>query len=239
VGVSDSFDVGTLQGIDGGSRGRHASVAMRLDGVKVDDGDDDETDDAIDGATLNATVVSSSDPDPDPDQVDAKYRKHKTSRNGGTVTRNGSVTDASHDHPVPQKAAHHGWAPWRRGGGVPAVDLGDAGDDAEDDAAAHDLDHETETQRDENSGEWAERKPRPQPSSRGVADDWVPGMPVVVQGKALRISQIRQLTVLPLTLVTVVHTSRYTRPAKGRLLPLTVYSYASRKIDTFRKFQNK
>ena len=239
VGVSDSFDVGTLQGIDGGSRGRHASVAMRLDGVKVDDGDDDKTDDAIDGATLIATVVSSSDPDPDPDQVDAKYRKHKTPRNGGTVTRNGSVTDASHDHPVPQKAAHHGWAPWRRGGGVPAVDLGDAGDDAEDDAAAHDLDHETETQRDENSGEWAERKPRPQPSSRGVADDWVPGMPVVVQGKALRISQIRQLTVLPLTLVTVVHTSRYTRPAKGRLLPLTVYSYASRKIDTFRKFQNK
>ena len=42
VGVSDSFDVGTLQGIDGGSRGRHASVSMRLDGVKVDDGDDDE-----------------------------------------------------------------------------------------------------------------------------------------------------------------------------------------------------
>ena len=35
-------------------------------------------------------------------------------------------------------------------------------------------------------------------------------------GTALRVSQIRGHTVLP-KLVTVVHTSRYTRPAKGRL----------------------
>ena len=49
------------------------------------------------------------------------------------------------------------------------------------------------------------------------------------EGTALILSQIRPTHCFISHLVTVVHTSRYTRPAKGRLLPLpitlTVYSY--------------
>ena len=133
--------------------GGNASVAAQLDAVELDADGEGSTEESTDTVTV---ATASRDLD---ETEDVKYRRRKESRD---------ETNYSNNHNEP---THFGWAPWRRGGGVVVED--EEGDLVD----ASDTDHTND-----DSTSTSEKLTKTQRrNGRGVVDDWVPGMPVVVQ----------------------------------------------------------